>query len=117
MKWIVIVVSLVALMAGALRVGRPAYALRIARGALPLAVIGAMDSRYSGADVLGLSREISESGSRFEVALRVSGRRVDASFEPDGALCEEEREINADEMPDELRSALATPVSGQIGCS
>jgi len=71
----------------------------IKREALPAPVQSALDARYPGAEVLGMSEEKEKGKTLYEIEMKVAGRRVDAVFAADGARHEEEAEIPASELP------------------
>jgi hypothetical protein len=85
----------------------------VRREALPAAVSAALESRYHGAEVLALTRERTKGVMLYEAEMKVSGRRVDALFESNGTLREEEAEIAASELPEGVRAAYAR--SAQAG--
>ena len=91
MKKTIIAVGLLILVA----IGTSAAAKETAikREALPAPVQSALDARYPGAEVLGVSKEKEKGKTFYEVEMKVSGRRVDALFAADGSRQEEEAEI------------------------
>ena len=80
----------------------------VKRSALPAAVNAALESRYPGAQFLGFTRETTKGVTVFEAEMKTAGRRVDASFESDGKLHEEEAEIAVAEIPAKVSASLAT---------
>lgn len=79
----------------------------VRREALPAAVSAALESHYHGAEILGLTQEITKRDILFEAEMKVAGLSVDALFESNGTLREEEAEIGSGELPDAVRSAYA----------
>jgi hypothetical protein len=79
----------------------------IKRDQVPSAVEKALDARYPGAEVLGLTKESAKFGMEYEAELKVGGRRVDALFDEKGALREEETTLAVSELPEAVRLALA----------
>ena len=75
--------------------------------ALPAAVKAAMDSRYPGAEILGLSQEKQKGIVIYEAEMKVSGKKVDALFDSNGKFREEEALISASDLPESVSAALA----------
>ena len=84
-----------------------ASAVPIPREALPAAVSAAIESRYRGATIVAITRETTKADTRFEVVMRVSGRRLDALFDAAGTLREEEAELSYRQLPASVRTTHA----------
>jgi len=65
-----------------------------------------MNTRYPGAEILGLSQEKKKGAVVYEAEMKVSGKRVDALFE-NGKFREEEARISVEELPEGVRAAFA----------
>lgn len=85
----------------------------IPRGALPAAVIDSLDSRYPGATILQLMREDGAGGVLYEAEMSLPGGRVDALFDSDGRMREEEAQISVSDLPKVVRLAIQRVVGGR----
>lgn len=98
------VLSIASLAAGVVAHARE---VQIKREALPAAVNAALQSRYPGAEILGITEEKEKGTVLYDVEMKVSGRRVDVLLQPNGTLHEEGSEITANELPAKVREAHA----------
>ena len=87
--------------------GAGAREVSIRRESLPAAVRDALGTRYPGAKFMGLTREKEKGVMLYEAEMKVSGRRVDALMDANGALREEEAQIAQSELPETVRQAHA----------
>jgi len=79
----------------------------IQREALPVAVSAALQTRYSDAEILTLTQETEKGSILYEAEMTVAGRKIDALFDSNGTLREEEAEIPLVELPESVRAAHA----------
>lgn len=82
--------------------------VKIERQAVPAAVNTTLAARYPSAELLHFTRETEKGVTLYEIEMKVAGHRVDVLVEPNGRLHEEEAEIAAGELPDSVRTALAS---------
>lgn len=79
----------------------------VTRAEVPPAVLKAVEAKYPGATLTAFSREDEGRQTRWEVALRVSGRKLELVLDSAGALLETEETLAAASLPDAVKKAVA----------
>jgi hypothetical protein len=73
---------------------------------VPAPVLAAMDALHPGGKATAAERELVGTTLYWEVTKRANGREVEAMFLPDGTLYQQEIEIAATDVPEEVRAAF-----------
>jgi hypothetical protein len=73
---------------------------------LPKAVLKAAKSKFPKADIKGAVKEVEDGKTTYEVMLQQKGRSIDIAFHADGTILEIEREVEADDLPGDVKKAL-----------
>ena len=94
---------------GALAFAGPAHAdeeaIPVAK--LPKAVRKAAKAKFPKARIIGAAKEVEDGETVYEVEMVLKGRSVDLAIEADGTVVEVEQEISAEELPKDVRKAIA----------
>jgi hypothetical protein len=81
---------------------------QIQRSDVPNAVLNAVAAKYPKAAMTRFVRETEDGKVVFEVAVESEGHKAELAVTPDGAILEEERQISVKELPEAVRTALAS---------
>ena len=81
---------------------------------VPAAVHTAMDTLHPGGQAIGGEKEFIGSQLFWELSKVIDGREVEAMFHPDGTLRSEEAEVAVEDVPDEVRAAVAARLAGTV---
>ena len=79
---------------------------------VPKAVLDAVKARFAGAEIKGASTEKEDGKLMYEIALVHKGRKIDATFTPEGKVVSVEKQIKADEAPKAVADALKAKYPG-----
>jgi glycerophosphoryl diester phosphodiesterase len=80
---------------------------RVEPAQVPEPAIARIAAKYPKAKLVRFEREIEDGAVSFEISLENAGVRLDVSVSPEGSILEEERLIQASELPAEVKSGLA----------
>ena len=79
---------------------------------VPKAVLDAAKARFEGAEIKGASTEKEDGKLVYEISLVHKGRKIDATFTPEGKVVSVEKEIKTDEVPKPVADALKEKYPG-----
>lgn len=79
---------------------------------LPAAVQQTVREQSKGAVIRGLSREVENGETRYEVELKVNGHNRDVLIDPTGAVVEVEEQVTLSALPAAVRTAIEQNASG-----
>lgn len=79
---------------------------------VPQAVRAAMDKLHPGGAFTDAEKEWNEGKLYWELSRKVSGLEVEAMFEPDGTLFQEEIEVPANKVPPAVQDAVSRRLAG-----
>ena len=81
-----------------------------ARIKVPSAVQKTVDEQSKGATVRGLSKEVENGKTQYELELTINGHGRDVIIDPNGSILEVEEEISLDSLPPELRAEIVKSI-------
>src|SRR2546426_2530144 len=96
--------SLFLLLAGTVRSQNSEH--RVKMGDLPEAVQKAVREQSRGAKVRGLSKEVENGSTFYEVELRINGHNKDVLIDPTGAVVEVEEEVPLSSLPAAVKAEI-----------
>jgi hypothetical protein len=73
---------------------------------LPKAVLDAVKARYPGAEMTAASKEVEGGKTSYEVYMKYKGKGLDVTFSPAGDVEVVEKEIDAKDLPKNIRAAI-----------
>jgi uncharacterized membrane protein YkoI len=73
---------------------------------VPKAVLDAAKAKFEGAEIKGASTEKEDGKLVYEISLIHKGRKIDATFTPEGKVVSVEKEIKSGEVPKPVADAL-----------
>ena len=79
---------------------------------LPAAVQQTVLEQSKGATIRGLSREVENGESNYEVELRVHGRKKDVLIDPTGAVVEVEEQVALASLPPAVKTTIEQSAAG-----
>lgn len=79
---------------------------------LPAAVQQTVREQSKGATIRGLSREVENGETNYEVELRVNGHNRDVLIDPSGAVVEVEEQVTLASLPAVVRTAIEQNAAG-----
>lgn len=79
---------------------------------LPAAVQQTVREQSKGATIRGLSREVENGETNYEVELRVNGHNRDVLIDPNGAVVEVEEQVTLASLPAVVRTAIEQNAAG-----
>lgn len=79
---------------------------RVSLKSLPTAVQQTAHEHSQGAVIRGVSKEVEDGKTFYEVALKVNGRTKDITIAPDGTLVTAEEEVTLASLPTEARATI-----------
>lgn len=79
---------------------------------LPAAVQQTIREQSKGATIRGLSREVENGETNYEVELRVNGHNRDVLIDPNGAVVEVEEQVALASLPAVVRTAIEQNAAG-----
>jgi uncharacterized membrane protein YkoI len=79
---------------------------------LPAAVQQTVREQSKGATIRGLSREVENGETNYEVELRVNGHNRDVLIDPNGAVVEVEEQVTLASLPAAVRTAIDQNAAG-----
>lgn len=79
---------------------------------LPAAVQQTVREQSKGATIRGLSREVENGETNYEVELRVNGHNRDVLIDPNGAVAEVEEQVALASLPAIVRTAIEQNAAG-----
>jgi uncharacterized membrane protein YkoI len=79
---------------------------------LPAAVQQTVREQSKGAVIRGLSREIENGETRYEVELRVNGHNRDVLIDPTGSVVEVEEQVTLSSLPAAVRTTIEQNAAG-----
>jgi putative PepSY-like beta-lactamase-inhibitor len=79
---------------------------------LPAAVQQTVREQSKGATIRGLSREVENGETNYEVELRVNGHNRDVLIDPNGAVVEVEEQVTLASLPAVVRMAIEQNAAG-----
>lgn len=79
---------------------------------LPAAVQQTVREQSKGATIRGLSREVENGETNYEVELRVNGHNRDVLIDPNGAVVEVEEQVTLASLPAAVRTAIEQNAAG-----
>lgn len=85
---------------------------RIKMKDLPAAVQQTVREQSKGATIRGLSREVENGETNYEVELRVNGHNRDVLIAPNGTVVEVEEQVTLDSLPAVVRTAIEQNAAG-----
>ncbi len=85
---------------------------KISREDLPKAVRKAVAEKFPKAKIRGVSKEVEDGKTPFEVEMTIGDRSVDAVFNPKGKVLEIEKQIPVAKLPKKLREKIAEHFPG-----
>ncbi len=85
---------------------------KISREDLPKAVRKAVAEKFPKAKIRGVSKEVEDGKTTFEVEMTIGDRSVDAVFNPKGKVLEIEKQIPVSKLPKKVREEIAEHFPG-----
>ena len=79
---------------------------------LPAAVQQTVREQSKGATIRGLSREVENGETNYEVELRVNGHNRDVLIDPNGAVVEVEEQVTLASLPAVVKTAIEQNAAG-----
>jgi hypothetical protein len=73
---------------------------------LPKAVVEAVKAKFEGAELVSAEKEKEDGKDVFEVAIKHKGHNIEVTLTPEGKIVSIEKEIDAKDLPKEVREAL-----------
>ncbi|MCB0283563.1 MAG: PepSY-like domain-containing protein [Calditrichaeota bacterium] len=73
---------------------------------IPQAVKLAFDKTYPGAEIKEFAKETEDGQVYYEVACVFEGRRIDASYKPNGTVAATEEVISSDILPEAVKTSI-----------
>jgi hypothetical protein len=81
---------------------------KVALDKVPKAVLDAVKAKFTGAEMVGASKEVEDGKTVYEISVKLKGQHIDVTLKPDGTITLIEKEIAAKDVPGVVTKALET---------
>lgn len=86
------------------------YEREITEKEVPQAILRAFTTSYPDATIREYSEEVAEGKTYYEISFEFQGTEIDILYNIEGEVIELEETIDAEEMPDQIREAIAREI-------